>query len=465
MLALCSHREAHLMPRTAPIILLAALVTACTSATPEQQIVNDAAAALGGRDRVLAVKTLVIEGEGTQGNLGQDMTPDAASQTFSVTFRRTMDLTSSRSHTELTRTPNFTYFRGPAPQKQSADAAPAEFHHHPLTIVRAALDPAAKLSNPRTMGNERVIGLTTPAGLDFTLAIDASTHLPTRVVSMGDHTVLGDVANETTFADYQDAGTLKLPARTTTKVDRFTTATATMKHTVDGDVGALAAPAAAPPAVPASIAVEELARGVWLLAGQSHHSVVIEFADHLVLYEAPSEARTLAVIGRARELRPNKPLTRVVNSHHHFDHSAGIRAAVAEGLEVITHKTNAGFFNDLVGRSRTLVPDALAKAPKPLKLTAVDDALTLQDATMTMQLFHVPGNPHGDAILMAYLPRERLLIEADVYSPGSPIHPFAANLVENIKRRNLRVDRIVPIHGTVVPLAELIKATQPSPTN
>ena len=47
------------------LLLIAAAATACTQATPEQQIVNDAAAALGGRDRVLAVKTLVIEGEGS----------------------------------------------------------------------------------------------------------------------------------------------------------------------------------------------------------------------------------------------------------------------------------------------------------------------------------------------------------------------------------------------------------------
>ena len=66
-------------------LLGAAMLAGCTQATPEQQIVNDAATALGGRDRIVAVKTIVMEGEGTQYNPGQDVTPEATGQTFTVT--------------------------------------------------------------------------------------------------------------------------------------------------------------------------------------------------------------------------------------------------------------------------------------------------------------------------------------------------------------------------------------------
>ncbi len=73
-----------------------------------------------------------------------------------------------------------------------------------------------------------------------------------------------------------------------------------------------------------NVTVEEVAPGVWFLAGQSHHSVVVAFKDRLVMIEAPqSEARSLAAIARARELRPGTPLTHLVMSHHHFDHSTG----------------------------------------------------------------------------------------------------------------------------------------------
>ena len=76
---------------------------------------------------------------------------------------------------------------------------------------------------------------------------------------------------------------------------------------------------------------------------------------------------------------------------------------------------------------------------------------------MTMTLYRIAGSPHADTLLMAYFPKERLLVEADVFSPGSAVQPYAANLLENIKRHNLKIDRIVPIHGTIARYADFLK--------
>src|SRR5436189_5418716 len=102
------------MSRAFSISLAAVVIVAgCAPAPPEQQIVNEAAAALGGRDRILAIKTLVIEGDGTNGNLGQDMTPEATGQTFTVSgYKRAIDVPGGRARVEQTRTPNFAYFQG-----------------------------------------------------------------------------------------------------------------------------------------------------------------------------------------------------------------------------------------------------------------------------------------------------------------------------------------------------------------
>jgi len=468
-------------------LLTAATITACTPAPPERQFLDDALSALGGRGRVEAVRTLTIEGEGVNYNLGQDLQPEAATQTFAITdYRRVIDVANSRQRVEQTRTPRFAYFQGPQPQRQvqALDGAVAfnvnaqgqaarlgalserdrhhDFYHHPLTLLRAALHPQAAVANVRAVGTARQADITTPAGPVLTLSIDAA-GVPLSISSKAYHPNLGDVIVTTQFGTMQDVGGLRLPARFTGKVDEFTTweITAT-RQAADEDVGDLAAPAtlAAAPAPPApTVTAEPIGPGLWFMAGQSHHSVLVEFSDHLMLIEAPqSEARTLAVIARAKETVPNKPLTQLVISHHHFDHTAGLRAAIAEGMRVITHAGNREWVERMANRPHTLQPDTLAKNASHLAVEAVEGEREIRDAAMAMTLFHVAGNPHSDTMLMAYFPRHRVLVEVDAYSPGGAYHPYAPNLLENIAKRTLAVDRIVPLHGGIVPFADLVTA-------
>jgi glyoxylase-like metal-dependent hydrolase (beta-lactamase superfamily II) len=469
-------------------------LAACASATPEQQFVTDTAEALGGRDRVAAIKTVALEGEGTQWNVGQDMTIDATGQTFTVTrYRRAIDLQGPRLRIEQTRTPNFLYFQGQAPQTQvlgldgdvaysiGANGTPAragaqaardrlaELNHHPIVLVRAALDGKAQVTNVRADGKEQLADITLPGGAVLTLAVDAATHLPARIRSKSAHPNLGDVIVETRFSEYADVSGVKLPQRLETRTDRFKAAELRLpRATLDGDADDLTAPeairAASPPAPAApNVVAETVAPGVWLLGGQSHHSVLIEFGDHLMLVEAPqSEARTLAAIAKARELVPAKPLTQLVSSHFHFDHSAGLRAAIAEGLTVVTHRENLAYYEEAAKRPFTIEPDALAKANRPLAIEAVDDARVIEDRSRRVELYHISGNPHGDTLLMVYLPKERVLIEADAFSPGSAVHPYAANLLGQIRARKLQVDRVVPLHGTIAPIKDLVAAVPAS---
>lgn len=476
----------------------ACLVTACLAVggcgsdlgtTGSQQAVERAAGALGSLDRLRTLKSVAMDGSGTNGNLGQDLTPEATGQTFTITgYRRIISFTANAMRTEQTRTPAFPYFQGQDAQKQMMgidgdvgyNVSPlgvavrvseavtrqrrTEMLHHPVAVVRAALEPGAQLSAARAEGPETVIDVTTANGIRVALAIDTTTHLPTRISSPSYDPNLGDITIETQFTDYRDVTGVRLPAHVVTKTDRFVTADLTMSAIeVDGVIGDMAAPEDAvgsrpAPSTPQPVLDDmEVAPGVWLIAGQSHHSAVIELPEELLLIEAPQhEARTLAVIRRARELRPRKPLRRVVNTHHHFDHSAGLRAAVAEGLTVLTHAGNEAFVKDLVARAHSRNPDLLARQPKPLTVETVTDT---HDLAGRVRLFHVAGNPHSSTMLMAYVPEHRLLIEVDAFTPNA-LAAFAANLLENIERRGLAVDRIVPLHGSVATFEELRKAVQ-----
>jgi glyoxylase-like metal-dependent hydrolase (beta-lactamase superfamily II) len=214
------------------------------------------------------------------------------------------------------------------------------------------------------------------------------------------------------------------------------------------------------------VTTEELAPGVWRLAGGHHHSVVVEQADHLLLIEAPwDEPRTLAVLAAARGLRPGKPVTQVVCTHHHWDHASGIRAAVSEQLTVIAHERNRAFLSRLVARPRTLAPDTLARRPQALKIDSVSGRRTIDDPAHPVELYAVDSG-HADTMLIAYLPRERLLIEADLYTPAPPSSPPLANphlsaLLSAVQVNQLRVDRVVPLHRDVVPFSTLVEAARP----
>ena len=473
-------------------VVVATAMTACTQLTPEQELIEQSASALGGKARLEAVSTLSIEGEGTQRNLGQDMSPEATTQTFSLENVRTeVSLSPQRVRTEQTRTPNFNYFRGPDPMQEisgldgdvaysvaadgTASRAPAataevrgsRFYHHPVILLQAALRPGATLANARTEGSEGSLDVTVEDGTSLTLTVDASTGLPTRISSRANHPNLRDVTHSTAFADYEEVDGVQLPRSIVSSIDQHQIVDFRVtSQELDSEIADLEAPeeAASAPAregpPPVNVTSEEIADGVWFLAGQSHHSVLIEFADHLTLYEAPNEARTLAVIEKARELVPDKPVTHMISSHHHFDHSGGIRAAISEGLTIVTQAGNAAFYEELATRSSNMVPDALGANPQELTLETVDDELVLEDDSMRVELYHIAGNPHADTLLMAYLPREGLLIEVDAFSPGRDFQPFAANLLENIRERGLRVDRIVPIHGSIVPMADLERAVE-----
>ena len=133
---------------------------------------------------------------------------------------------------------------------------------------------------------------------------------------------------------------------------------------------------------------------------------------------------------------------------------------------MITHATNKSFFEDLARRRFTILPDHLAKNPRAAIVEGVPDRRTLTDGSRTVNLYEVAGNDHSRSMLIVHLPAEKLLIEVDLYSPPAPNattptpQPFAKNLVENIDRLGLSIERIVPLHGRAGSLEALRNAAR-----
>jgi hypothetical protein len=100
----------------------------------------------------------------------------------------------------------------------------------------------------------------------------------------------------------------------------------------------------------------------------------------------------------------------------------------------------------------------------------VGDKQVLKDGTRTVEIHQIKNSVHGEAFLMVYLPKEKLLVEADAYTPLPPNAPVPevanannVNLIDNIHRLKLSVEKILPLHGRVVPLAELYTTAKVKP--
>jgi glyoxylase-like metal-dependent hydrolase (beta-lactamase superfamily II) len=203
------------------------------------------------------------------------------------------------------------------------------------------------------------------------------------------------------------------------------------------------------------VTVEKLADGVYYVKGGSHHSIAIDQKDHVIVVEGPqNEARSSAVIAKVKETIPNKPIKYLINTHAHFDHSGGLRTYVDEGATIVTHEMNRPYYEQAWAAPRTLNPDRLAQSKRTATFETFTDKHVLTDGNRAVEVYQIAGGGHNDAFAMVYLPREKILIEADAYTPaaadapppGMP-NPFAVNLYDNIMKLKLDVRQIAALHG------------------
>ena len=328
---------------------------------------------------------------------------------------------------------------------------------NPIVLVRAMLETGTRLSAPRQQAGSSIIDVTLKQGDKLTTAF-ASNGLPVWIRWATRHTNVGQMNFTTSFSAWSDAtgnsGILlplayetRLSYRNVDYVKVYVDA-----YQLDTTIPNLAAPDAVrqspePPSYPVpTVTSQRIGKGVWRV--DQGGTTVIEFRDHIVLYELGVNVATAkAVIAHASTLAPGKPVTHLITSHNHFDHTAGLRQAVAEGLTIVQRRGSEPQFRDMVAHAAPDYPDDLARAAKPLKFQAVDDHLRMSDDTQTLDIYWVRNNGHMADVLVGYVPSERLLMEGDLVTAAFDWQHWPDGFRDVVTKYSLNVERISPVHG------------------
>ena len=251
---------------------------------------------------------------------------------------------------------------GPAPGPRFVADRVHQLWITPQGIIKAAIRNNATTRQATRNGKTYTAATFTEPGRFNAMVLIGADGLVERVESRFPDPVLGDTPMVTTFSDYKDHGGVKFPARITQAAAGHPVLDLVVTEVQPNAPADIALPDAVKNATE-RVAVDKVADGVWFIAGGSHNSVAIEMKDYMILVETPlNDGRSVPVIDQVKKLASGKPIRYVINSHQHFDHSGGLRAAAAEGATIITQAQNKPYFEKAFANANTINPDALARS-------------------------------------------------------------------------------------------------------
>ena len=379
-----------------------------------------------------------------------------------------------------------TFFQQVTPQQADVSQPwgnSLEFYITPWGFLKGAAENNATASKRRAEGKNYTVltwspKVTAPSGKNYVInGYVNEQNLVERVETWLGENIMGDMHILSIYTGWKDFGGAMAPSSivqtrggfpffqvnvTGAKInppDLAALAPAPAPPAGRGGPGGGAPPAGAgrggaPPAM--TVTTEKLGEGLYRLTTGpgSYDSVIVEFKDYVMMLEAgQSEARGLAYIAETKKLVPNKPIRYVMNTHPHSDHTGGLPPLVAEGATIITQKNNEAFFEKSLNTPRTLLNDTLAKNPKKARIEAVTDKKVYSDGTRTVEMYHVYPAPHSNGLLIAYIPKEKVVFQGDFSLPadGQPANDHVMALAPVLKKLNLDFERYINVHTSATP--------------
>jgi len=161
---------------------------------------------------------------------------------------------------------------------------------------------------------------------------------------------------------------------------------------------------------------------------------------------------------------PGKPIRYAAVTHPHYDHTGGVRGMAATGATLIVEKRHESALRELVDAKHTHPADDLERrrtsGQSAGTIETYDTTKAIADGGQTLEFYAITGSPHVEPMVLAYVPKSRVLFQSDLFFPGTGAGgPLAEHLLASIHQLNLKVDTMVGRHGGVGPFDEIVKAT------
>ncbi len=330
----------------------------------------------------------------------------------------------------------------------------------------------------------------------FTVMFDPQTGLPARVRTLDYDNVWGDVTYDVALSDWTGMGGIRVPASQKYELNgrvvaevRLTDVTANPSvPPARFDVPADLRTGAAKPATgnihyqwalrrqiigiyldsdnvsfdsraTSSLSLKEIAPGVQHQVGGSHNTLIVEMRDYLIAFDAPvTDGQSNWTLAAAQAKYPGKPVKFVVLTHHHMDHTGGIRAYAAQGATLVVGQGAAAHYRKVLAAPYTRDPDLAARDLSGTQIIEVADKHVFNDGKREVSAYLLE-NPHASAYLMGYVADARIAYVTDIYSPGAPLppklNPALASVVNGVKKAGIQPLMVAGGHGSTAPYAPL----------
>jgi len=490
------------------------------SAQSPGDLVKQAVDALGGADALRAVKTIVLKGDAKHWEPGQSNSVNGESRflgdstvTIAVDYtnpgaipvRYDWDRNMQYPAVEKLKYSEIRYPTYGAAVDDKGQTTPMSAirlaanireggRGSPLLLL-GALDAPQRVSaiEDQKLGNQTLPAVAYTNGPNkYIIMFDRATKLPAAVRTRDEDNIWGDANYDMILSDWKTVGGIKFAYTRSYKlgdmeVQHITWKEVTPNATIAPATFAIpdAVKAAAKPAATSNVPYQwvirrlflgrftdsdaiyfppsgsfklvELAPNVQMVQGGGANNLIVNMKDGLAVVDAPTdEGQSKWVIDAAKAKYPGKPIKYLVLTHHHMDHTGGMRAFAAEGATVIVPTPDKAYFEQVIKAPHTLEPDAEQKAMKPANVQDVKDSLTLKDDTAEINLYNIP-NPHVDGYLLVHLPKDNILWVTDLISPRGPIgrNPQTVAVGEALRKHNITGATIAGGHGATAKQADI----------